>query len=480
VIIYGLVALLLISALIPNLAASLRFEDALIVLRYARNLAGGEGFVFNVGERVLGVTTPLHTLISSVFIPLGLDHAPTAQNISGLLFLVLEGGVLLLLCVRLGYAWLGLLAAMLTVTNFNLNYLYIGMEAHQFAFCILLAFVLYLDGRQVSTGVVLGVAFLYRYDAALMAGLIGTALLIERRRFPARLAVSFLLTVLPWLVFAQLYFGSIIPEPLGAKQDAVTVGSYLMYVFMYYKETFKTILGLFTSNEFLLAGFSYLYPVALLAGAWELVRRNRRFAVLAAYPVLHVCIYAFIGSDPLFTWHYYILNPVVMLFAVFGVFALITRPLERLLVGRGTRALQVATAVGLILISAVVMVRMFRNANNPYQRDPHTAQLWNMAEWLEGRFDEHTTLLQPSIGILGWVTNMRMIDHAGLVTPGLFYFDDQRCTPIGEVVDRFSPDLVLLNGTAPQEAVVTRGYEVIQEFKNPDYVLFANPALSSQ
>src|SRR5712691_4850324 len=38
-------------------------EDALITLRYAENIAAGHGFVYNPGERVLGSTTPLYTLL---------------------------------------------------------------------------------------------------------------------------------------------------------------------------------------------------------------------------------------------------------------------------------------------------------------------------------------------------------------------------------------------------------------------------------
>ena len=34
-----------------------------------------------------------------------------------------------------------------------------------------------------------------------------------------------------------------------------------------------------------------------------------------------------------------------------------------------------------------------------------------------------------------------MIDHAGLVTPGLYYFDGSDHTPMSDVLERFSPDL---------------------------------------
>jgi hypothetical protein len=33
-------------------------DDAFITFRYAENLAAGNGFVYNLGEKVLGTTTP--------------------------------------------------------------------------------------------------------------------------------------------------------------------------------------------------------------------------------------------------------------------------------------------------------------------------------------------------------------------------------------------------------------------------------------
>src|SRR5713101_3407040 len=39
------------------------YEDALISLRYAHNLAAGLGLVYNPGEHVFGASTPLHVLL---------------------------------------------------------------------------------------------------------------------------------------------------------------------------------------------------------------------------------------------------------------------------------------------------------------------------------------------------------------------------------------------------------------------------------
>ena len=57
-------ALLVIVALAARLIPGPRtIDDAFITFRYARNLLAGNGFVYNPGERVLGTTTPLYTLL---------------------------------------------------------------------------------------------------------------------------------------------------------------------------------------------------------------------------------------------------------------------------------------------------------------------------------------------------------------------------------------------------------------------------------
>jgi hypothetical protein len=56
------------------------FEDAYITYRYADNIAQGRGFVFTAGERVLGTTAPLYTLIFSVLGWIGID-IPTGSGV---------------------------------------------------------------------------------------------------------------------------------------------------------------------------------------------------------------------------------------------------------------------------------------------------------------------------------------------------------------------------------------------------------------
>src|SRR5215212_12234441 len=54
----GLALLALVAGLVAWRFAGLATDDIYITYRYAQNLAAGEGFAFNPGERVFGVTDP--------------------------------------------------------------------------------------------------------------------------------------------------------------------------------------------------------------------------------------------------------------------------------------------------------------------------------------------------------------------------------------------------------------------------------------
>jgi hypothetical protein len=459
-----------------NTAWRLRFEDAMIVLRYARNLAAGDGFVFNLGEKVLGVTTPLQTLLSTLIFLAGAgsETAPAWQNLAGLFWLAVEAFLLLLLLRRLAFPAAALPASLLLFGGFYGGYLYLGMETHLFTALLLLALLLDLGEtpRPWQLGVVLGLAFLTRYDAALLAGLLGVAAWIRDRRFPWQTTLAFFLVAAPWLLFSQLYFGSILPQPLMAKESYVESGVYLGQVYAQWRGVAGEICGVFSRIDRANYVVALLCPLIALAGA-VLVGRERRYWPLAAYPFLHLLVYTSIGSDPGFTWHLYLLLPFFLIFAA----ACASVPLDALrrrLIPRVSESLAASLLVAALLLP--LGWHLYKQASYRYRPDPHTGQLQEMAGWMAARYPPSTSLLQPSIGILGYETNFRMVDHAGLVTPGLYFWNDRQCTPLPEVLSRFSPDLVLASPwTATSEVEMgAAGYAPVHVFAEPfRYTLYA-------
>ena len=479
---FGAVAVVWAVALVRHLAFELRFEDAYIVLRYARNLVEGHGFVFNPGERVLGVTTPLYTLVSTLFVALGEEAAPVWQNVAGILWLALQGLMVLLLGARLGRPLAALPAALLTLGNWGTVYLYVGMETHLFTALVLLVCWLWLaeEPRPGLLGLVLGLAFLVRYDAALLAGLVGLERWASTRRFPWRTTLVFFMVVSPWLLFAQLYFGSILPAPAGAKSGFVAPIAYLRQVFEYSAAAYARLFDWFSPwhRPAVWLGRAFLFPIVL--GVLAAGTRRPRTLLVALYPFLHLLVYAGVGSDPGFTWHVHLLHPFGFLF-----FALGAEEAVRLLgrasagwweqgpLGRSPRA--VATL--LVVVACVVPVAQLARAARPYRMDPLTQQLHRMGEWLGAHYPPETSLLQPAIGTLGWESRLRIVDHAGLVTPGLYFFHDQECTPLAEVVELHAPDLILHSQWSPAEPE-TLGYRAVHEFTEPfRYVVFERDAV---
>ncbi len=458
-----------------NIAWRLRFEDALIVLRYARNLVAGNGFVYNLGERVLGVTTPLQTLLSTIYEGLWPEQAAAAQNLGGLLFLVLQGVLVILVGRRVGFSWAALWAAVLCLGNFTPSYLYLGMEVHLFSCLVLLSFLLFLDRRLFFTGLALGLAFVTRYDAALLALLLGICWWVWTRSIPAKMVAGFAFPTVPWIVFAWSYFGTIVPNPLAAKQGYTNLEIYLKYVFFIHKGAFRQLVMQFIPVEWIAAGLSYLAFLVVFLGVWAAARRDWRYAALAGYPLAHIVVYAFIGSDPFFTWHFYFATPLLFFFFAVGaevllrgVGGLLMRWIPRL----PRAAARWAGPATVVFAMTLAWLAILPHAAHRYEMDSHTRQRYEISAWLEERYPLETSLLQPAIGIFGYETGFRMIDHAGLVTPGLYFHTDSDASPMGEITDRFSPDLILVSQYCPED-VAGFGYEHVRDFEGESPYIYS-------
>ncbi|HEU4753052.1 MAG TPA: hypothetical protein VFU47_08080, partial [Armatimonadota bacterium] len=197
------------------------FEDSLISLRYAENLASGLGMVYNPGERVFGASTPLHVLLLSGLTRIGLPALTVAKLLTGA-----ADGVTLYLWGR----WLlkatgRLRAALAFALLFGLSPLMVqvsvsGMETSFALLLLTLAVVWDSEERPLLCGLALGLLILVRPDG-LLAALVLLGLRALRTRavpwLPAGVAV---LVTLPWVVSATLYYGSPIPNSIPAKAAA--------------------------------------------------------------------------------------------------------------------------------------------------------------------------------------------------------------------------------------------------------------------
>ena len=475
------------ARLIPNLVLRLQFEDQLIVLRYARNLAEGNGLVYNAGERVMGFTTPLFTVLSSVFVLFGGDQAAAWQNGFGLLCMLATAALAAKLLVRLGAGPAAPLAVALVTFNpaVAYNYLYVGMEIHLFALLFMLALDLHLSDRTTAAAVTSALLFLTRPEGALLAAFLIAHGWLRDRKPPVRQAAAALGVALPWLVLAVAYYGDVLPRTLGAKEgeSIVSAWRYLGLVREVYADAGSSLLAAYSPSLAQSTAGPLLLLGLLVVGATALLRRQAALWPLIAFPLGALVGYAAIGSLPGYTWHYYTLNILGAFLLALGVHAslvgagrLCLRAPQRLratvrVALRWPLATALLTAVPILALTLPVLRNTSQQTAYRVEATARQQRLEEMGQWLAERYDPGTSVLVREIGHVGWVSGLRIVDRGGLVTPGLRYDVPRRVA-----TERFLPDLLLLRADNygvqdPHEGPgfpSNLGYEEVEDFDHDE------------
>jgi len=195
-------------------------DSAYITYRYAENIAAGNGFVYNVGERVLGVVTPLYTILLALF---ALAHLPLpfVSQILGIAASGLIGILLYLYCRRVIPGAACILPPLLyalwpNAVNTDIS----GTEMTLFSLALLSFFYALLTARYRAALVVSALSALVRPEGVLLIVLYFlfkfTLKLhnFKRDYLPDLLVVTGVL--LPWFAFSAIYFGSPIPQAVDA------------------------------------------------------------------------------------------------------------------------------------------------------------------------------------------------------------------------------------------------------------------------
>jgi arabinofuranosyltransferase len=405
-----LAALLVLSGIFARVQAHLASgfidDDAFITFRYADHLAHGQGFVYNLGERVLGTSTPLFTMLLAAGARAGVDPRTLAFGLD-LLGYAAAAVLIYALLERDGRPWAGLFAMLLQL--FALGQVMMaeigGMETPLYVALILLAFLLYARNRDTASAVVAGLAALMRPEGALLGLVLGAHCMLERRRVPWRETGIFLLTVLPWVLFAWMYFGSPVPNSVWAKRayfsthDAASPWAVLS---MFHLGRVRLLLGL----------------LALLGAITTPILRTVRPVVawLLAYLVFFMS-----GGVPVHYW--YLLPYFVPLYVLAGLgldFGL--GSVVRVFGPRGAAPREVAITVATLLAVVALTAYGYRSyrtetavATDGQRLLEHTHR--EVGTWLAQNTAASATVYAGDIGYVGWYSMRRILDPVGLVSP---------------------------------------------------------------
>lgn len=416
----AVVIVLLIASLVP-MAAALRVDprfpsdDALISLTYAKNLARGDGFIFNHSPPVLATTTPAFTLaVAGLAAVSGLEPTEVALWTSAVCWLGLIWSFFVFrkafgLEVEQSAAIGCMVAAQGWVTH-------LSMEAYPFALILVLAAALVFSRRWFLGGLAVGVLFLTRGEGVLFGAILGLVVLggeirnrCEERSPSVMYVLGAALPVLAWSAFALPTFGSILPATLAAKMAQVASGLWAPFPVRLFGEwlpgwgvgpwgMISTILG------FLLVA----------AGLAVMGISRRRMMIFPAWGVAFAAGYSLLGV-PGYTWYRLPVFFVLCVAASLGLEAGIRFVLGGRTTG-GVGTVAVWTAAVVVIVSAGWQTA--EAIKRPPADDRGPAYL-AVARWLNENAEPEHSVAFFEIGALGYYTDLAVVDLVGLVTPSV-------------------------------------------------------------
>ena len=440
-------------------------EDALITLRYGRNIIEGNGWIYNTNQHVLGSTSPIWTVVAALASGLlSTGGARLLLSTMDLVFYCLAGWLLVRrICSRsdVGAVAPVVLVAILAFHRLILDTSIGGLEESLFVLLIVAA-VLVVE-RSVPAGFALaGIATLVRPEGLVLAIALLLMLLTVDRRWKSVVGavLSFVAVITPWVVFATIYFGS--PIPQSAKAKSGWIGQHLTLLRILWRP--QHLLSVFTFLNATYTGSTtdvaqLTLAVAGLAlfgyGAWTSVHRRDRFmTTLALFFVGYVAFYYF-GNGELFHW--YILPSAVTFWSVtaIGIDALARNWLRRIWI------LGVGAFVVFLLAQAVIVLPEL-SALQGYE----TGVAQATGQWIARCTPADAIVMLEPLGYVGYYSDRRIIDLGGLISPKFASLD------ASAVVGWPTTEILLMR----PDYLVLRRYEVA---KNEFLIAKGNPMFAN-
>ncbi len=283
-----------------------------------------------------------------------------------------------------------------------------GMEISLFIFLSLLFLLLiHRNSPPYLMGLIAGLAFLVRPEMSLLIALYGIKILLENRKNLTKLfstaaifSVVVLVIISPWMIFNFKYSGRPFPSTISSKfmQYGYPISiwnslRYLWNVFLYF---------LNGPMMLLIPGIGFMIYITL---------RQRKTALYFPIAWAFILILVYSVALPAIYHHGRYLMPLIPVLAIFGIEGL-TLLFEKYQLHRRLQNIVWIAIAGMVLAlwingaSTFALQVKLLNENHG-----------DVAYWLDNNIPKDAVIATHDIGIIGYFTQRRVIDLAGLVTP---------------------------------------------------------------
>jgi hypothetical protein len=415
--------------LIFHLLTGYLADDAFITFRYAVNFGSGNGFVYNVGEHVLGTTTPLFAFILTV-----LSIARIEPPTGALIVSFLSAGLTTVLIYRMAQSIRFLRLAFVPALCYILWPRSIaadcsGMETAFFTFLIAASFYYQRRHQAVYALGAATLATLTRPEGLILLGLlVAYNLYKEKEKWLQYLAVPSVI-LLPWIIIAGFYFGSPVPNSLFAKEALYgRIGGMTVW------EKASSVVGWNSPLGIL------LIPILVIGARW-LWKKQLFGALELIWLAAMFAFYIFVPAR-LFFWYVAPIYPVLLLF----IGAIFVQAYENAL-WLGEKRVWAGGVLAVVITIVLVSydykpIAYFRTA----QRTQDVVHR-EIGEYLFEHANPDDIVAAEDIGYIGYYSKLRIIDRDGLVSPEVLPYN--RIGEYGKLIADFKPEWVVASVGSP-------------------------------
>lgn len=375
------------------------FDDAFITYRYGCNLAAGNGFIYNLGEPVLGTTAPIHGLINALLCALPIPLTTSNPIINSLL----DVATLILITrawphdrtratftLIFGALWAGIPSfGRITVG---------GLETSWFLCALALILWLHTKKRPQFAIQIAALAYFLRPEAVILIAILILHQLINRHLKTAiQLTIIALANLIPPLLLIRAYYGTFLSQSVISKQNLPPF-------------PLSDVLDRFIGAD------PTILPLILIGTLGLLITRHpdhKMNRLIAAWTLLYAASYLI--RRPL-VWPWYG-APLYFGFAVLmaSLLTSLSTRLNQPAVGRLIRL--GAIALPIVLWGAVAYTQGRTTIRQTVYQP--------LQAWCDTHATTDTTIIADDIGAVGYYClHSHITDTAGLVTPGVQIYRD--------------------------------------------------------
>lgn len=362
-------------------------DDSLIYARYIRNALQGHGLVYNIGEHVNALTSPLYCYLLLAVAKVFGGKVLLASHI---IF------VATWLCACFTAERLIRFAGVL-VAAYGYFYIVQGMETSLFLFMLALAVLFYRDQRWNWLPLVYALLVLTRFEGGLLALSLFT-FQIYKKKMPSLSAWIPAAVVLVAYGSLNLYwYGHLLPSSAGAKFGQGMSGYWGRWPTAFLR-IHGHLLRLWVFAPVLLAVFAArMQRKRWQSAPWQLPVALFLAGLLAFYVLFNL---------PDYPWYY---APFVF-FALLYLCAITNWTTRKEMVFTGVAMLVCLSNAYILRASWKIHIPVFAS---DYERD-----YTQMDNWLQQHAPEGARIATPETGFIGWqLPNNYIIDTIGLTSP---------------------------------------------------------------